>query len=141
MSIKKQLVYQHLRYLNLSISYLYLFIIIYISFNTWDSFITLLSPVINITVILLMYHITFINQLNMTAAFINHNKLDATVTIKLLTRAKATNSLWCNLLSMMSVKQFANLKGRNGMPKERMQNKTMQIKPTLNVKITLKVNC
>ena len=39
-----------------------------------------------------------------------------------------------------SFKQFANLQGRNDMQKKRMQNKRMQIKPTLNVKITLNIS-
>ena len=43
------------------------------------------------------------------------------------------------MLRILSFKQFANLKGRNGMQKKKMQSKRMQIKPALNVKLTLNV--
>ena len=39
------------------------------------------------------------------------------------------------------IKQFANLNRRNGLQKEKIQNKIMQIKHTANVKITVDVNC
>ena len=37
----------------------------------------------------------------------------------------------------MSLKQFSKLKGKNRMQNKRMQKETIQIKPTLNVKIAL----
>ena len=36
---------------------------------------------------------------------------------------------------------LCNVEGRKGMKQKRMQNKRMQIKPTLTVKITLTANC
>ena len=47
--------------------------------------------------------------------------------------------MWPNLrVRILSSKQIAKFKGRNGMQKKRMQNKIIQI--NLNVKITLNVN-
>ena len=76
---------------------------------------------------------------------------------KLLTRAKGSISLGRNILIILSLKQFKNLNGRNGMQKKRMQNKIIQIlikltwnvmqnkkvqnKPILNDKISLDVSC
>ena len=38
-------------------------------------------------------------------------------------------------------KYFSNLQGTNKIQKKRMQNKKIQIKPTLNIKLALHVNC
>ena len=58
----------------------------------------------------------------------------------ILTRTKGTESMWRNVASILSFKQFAYLKGRNGMQKKIMQNKRMEVKPALNIKIILNVN-
>ena len=50
-------------------------------------------------------------------------------------------SLRREVTSILSFKQIVNIKGRNGMPKKKMPNKRMQIKPTLNATIALSVNC
>ena len=57
------------------------------------------------------------------------------------TRAKGTKSLRRKVLNILSFKQFANFNGKNEMQKKRMQNKCMQIQPTLNVKKSLNTNC
>ena len=48
--------------------------------------------------------------------------------------------MWRNVASILSFKQFAYLKGRNGMQKKIMQNKRMEVKPALNIKTILNVN-
>ena len=59
----------------------------------------------------------------------------------ILTRTKGTESMWRNVASILSFKQFAYLKGRNGMQKKIMQNKRMEVKPALNIKmLTTNVN-
>ena len=50
-------------------------------------------------------------------------------------RARRTKSLRRNVLNIPSFKQFANRKGSSGIQKKIMQNKIMQIKSTLNIKI------
>ena len=57
------------------------------------------------------------------------------------TRTKGTKFLQLNVLSILSLKQFANLQIEIAMQKKRMQNKIMQTKHTLNVKITINVIC
>ena len=44
-----------------------------------------------------------------------------------------------NELSILSFQQFADLKGRNGMQKKRMENKRTQIKPPFHFITTLNV--
>ena len=53
-------------------------------------------------------------------------------------RAKYTKPLWPHALSNLSLKQFGNLKGRNGIKKKNLQNKRMGAKPTSNVKIAFR---
>ena len=52
------------------------------------------------------------------------------------TRTKGTKFLQLNVLSILSLKQFANLQIEIA-----MQKKIMQTKHTLNVKITINVIC
>ena len=54
--------------------------------------------------------------------------------------SKGTKSLWRNVLSILSFKEFSNLKVRSVMQKK-MQNKRMQTKATVNVKISLNFHC
>ena len=50
--------------------------------------------------------------------------------------------LYCSINQLeIFWKYFSNLKGRNKIQKKRMQNKTIQIKPTLNIKLAFHVNC
>ena len=51
---------------------------------------------------------------------------------------KGTKSLKRSVIRTLSFKQFEE---RNGMQKNKMQNKRMQIKPISNVKIALNINC
>ena len=47
-----------------------------------------------------------------------------------------------NVHNILSLKQFASVKGEDGMQKKkRMQSKRIQIKSILNFKITSNVNC
>ena len=57
------------------------------------------------------------------------------------TRTKGTKSPQINVLSILSLKQFAKLQVEIAMQKKRMQNQIMQTKHTLNVKITINVIC
>ena len=59
-----------------------------------------------------------------------------------ITRAKETPNL-CGVMcyTFWISKQFAKLKGKNGMQKKKIQNKRKQIKLTSNVEITLNANC
>ena len=61
------------------------------------------------------------------------------ITEFILTRAKGTKSLLGYLLAIMRLK--TKFKGRNGIQTEIMETNRIQIDPTLNVKITLNVNC
>ena len=48
--------------------------------------------------------------------------------ILLRTKAKGTKSLRCNVLYILSFKQFSNLKGRNENQKRIIQDKRIQFK-------------